>query len=142
MQRRDFLSQFGFTVALACTGCLAACSKSSSSPSPNPGGNNDDIPFNIDLGTSLQSIGASIIQAGVIVVRVGAENDNSSFIAVQSACTHQGTTIAFNSSLDHFKCPNHGSEFAQDGNVLVGPASRALKKYKVELDGNTLTIKQ
>ena len=143
MQRRDFLSDMGITLALACTGCLAACSKSASTPgggtTPPP---NSSFPFTIDLNSQLTTVGSSLVKNGVIVVRLDAANDNSSFTAVQVACTHQGTAINYKTDLGHFKCPNHGSEFSTTGSVLLGPATNALQVYKVELSGTTLTIKQ
>jgi len=143
MQRRDFLSDMGITIALACTGCLAACSKSASTPgggtTPPP---NSNFPFTIDLNSQLATVGSSVVKNGVIVVRLNATNDNSSFTAVQVACTHQGTSINYLTNLGHFKCPNHGSEFSTTGSVLLGPATNALKVYKVELSGTTLTINQ
>lgn len=145
MQRRDFLSDMGITIALACTGCLAACSKSASTPGgttpPNPP-TNTGFPFTIDLNSQLATVGSSLVKNGVIVVRLDAANDVSSFTAVQVACTHQGTSINYLTSLGHFKCPNHGSEFSTTGSVLLGPATTALKDYKIALSGTTLTISQ
>jgi len=38
-------------------------------------------------------------------------------------------------------CPCHNSKFDTSGSVLQGPATAALKKYTVVVEGNTLKIK-
>jgi cytochrome b6-f complex iron-sulfur subunit len=148
MDRRRFLSDVGITVAAACAGCLAACSKSGDDgPSPNPNPNPNPNPggpvnFNINLATDLQTVGSSKSQSGVIVVRLAEANVPESFTAVQQACTHEGTNIGFNQGQGQFVCPNHGSVFNTNGTVAQGPASRSLKKYIVTIDGNTLNVKE
>lgn len=96
--------------------------------------------FSVDLGSRLQNIGDSEISNGVILVRIAAGNNAPSFTAVQSACTHKGTTIGFNTGQGNFICPLHGSEFSKTGPVLLGPAAMALHKYTVVIDKSTLTV--
>lgn len=62
------------------------------------------------------------------------------FLAFSRACTHQGTPVDL--SGQGFLCPNHGSRFDAQGNVLTGPATRALNRLAVTYDAaaNTLTI--
>ena len=133
MQRRKFISDLGFTIAAACTACLAACSKSGMN---TPG----NVNFNIDLNSDLLTVGSSTVQSGVIVVRLAASNVPASFTAVQVACTHEGTPVNFNVPGDKFICPLHGSEFSTNGVVLMGPAGQNLKKFTVTINGNTLTV--
>ncbi len=141
MQRREFLSDISITLAAACAGCLAACSKSSSG---GGGGGGVTPPANVnitvDLNTEIPSVGNAVIKSGVIIVRLAATNDPASFTAVQAACTHEGTIINFNSSQGIFICPNHGSQFGTAGNVLLGPASSSLKKYTISINGSTMTV--
>jgi cytochrome b6-f complex iron-sulfur subunit len=137
MDRRSFLSDIGITLAVACTGCLAACSKGGTNgPTPPPQGVN----FSLDLNTALQNIGDSLVKSGVIIVRLAAGNDPSSFTAVQAACTHEGTIIGYNTGQGIFICPLHGSEFSKSGAVLLGPASANLRIYNVSIVGETMTI--
>jgi Rieske Fe-S protein len=96
--------------------------------------------FTLDLGTQLQNIGDSTVQKGVIVVRLAAGDTSDAFTAVQVACTHQGTSINYNTGQKIFICPNHGSEFNQQGAVLLGPAVLPLQKYKVTISGTQLTV--
>ena len=53
----------------------------------------------------------------VAVKRTGA----SSFLALSTTCTHEGTRIDIVNNALSFECPNHGSRFDSDGNVTRGP---------------------
>lgn len=142
MKRDEFITTLGVSLAAVCAGCLGACSKSES----DPGGAAPQVipPSNvntsIDLNTDLKNIGDSKIVSSVVVVRLAAEDLPASFTAVQLACTHEGTSIAYNSTQGKFICPNHGSQFSTSGSVLLGPANTALKKYTITISGKILTI--
>jgi Rieske Fe-S protein len=137
MKRREFISNIGLSVAGTCAVCLGACSKSNA---PGGGGGGGNVNFNLNLNSSLLNVGDSITQSGVIVVRLAANNDVSSFTAVQVACTHEGTSIGYNTGLGIFICPNHGSRFTTTGAVILGPASSNLKRYTITINGTTLTV--
>lgn len=134
MNRRDFLAKSSAPVVAVCAACLGACSKNSSSSAPT------NVNFNIDLNSQLTSVGASLVQGGVIVVRTASGNTTGSFTAVQVACTHEGTAVNWNSGSGRFVCPNHGANFSASGAVLVGPATKSLKQYTLSITGNTLTV--
>jgi len=142
MERRAFLGSLAGPVVAACSVCMAACSKSGAGTSTNNTPNTPQVPvnFNVNLDTSLLTIGASLVQSGVIVVRLASGNTPGSFTAVQVACTHEGTAINFNAGSNNFVCPNHGSTFTTAGAVTVGPATSALKKYTINISGSTMTV--
>ncbi len=145
MKRDEFLSTLGISLTAVCTGCLASCGSKSDDPTPSGGGGGGVIPpasvnFSIDLDAELLNIGDSKISSGVILVRIAAGNIGSSFTAVQVACTHEGTSIAYAKNQGQFVCPNHGSTFSNSGAVVIGPAVSNLKKYTVALSGTTLTV--
>ena len=141
MDRKNFISSVGMSVVAVCTGCLAACSKSGSNSGTTGGATAPTgFSFTTDLGSELINIGNSKVSNGVIVVRIASGSDPASFTAVQVACTHQGTSINYNSGQGQFVCPNHGSVFSTSGSVVQGPASRSLTKYTVSITGNTLIV--
>jgi cytochrome b6-f complex iron-sulfur subunit len=142
MERNEFLSKLGIGVAAVCVGCaFASCSKSgdstNSSSAPAPG---SGTVFTADLTTELTAIGQNKVASGVILVRIATGNVASSFTAVQIACTHQGNFINYNTAQGIFICPAHGSEFSSSGSVLLGPATTALQKYTVSINGSLLTV--
>ncbi len=130
---------------VACAGCgLASCGSKGNDPSPslapNPPPAGSGALFAANLNAELLNIGDSKVSDGVILVRIAAGNTAAAFTAVQISCTHQGGTIAFNTSQDRFICPLHGSEFSTAGAVLLGPAVLPLQEYKVVVADTTLTV--
>ncbi|MGR3809107.1 QcrA and Rieske domain-containing protein [Jiulongibacter sp. NS-SX5] len=142
--RKDFMKQVGIGFgAIMLMNCLQSCSDGEI-PEPNPGGGNSGIDFTLDLNDNDNSDlrvngGFKVINSqGVIVARTLADT----FIAVSSACTHQGTTVNYRANTNDFRCPNHGSEFTAVGAVSKGPATSALTKFNTSFDetANTLRI--
>ena len=142
MNRRKFIYNLGSPVFAACAVCLAGCGKSADTPNNSSGSTTPagTVNFTVDLGSQLVNIGSSLVQAGVIVVRLAAGNTSGSFTAVQVACTHQGISINYVSSANDFECPAHGSRFTTDGAVINGPAASALTKFSIRISGNTMTV--
>ena len=149
MERKEFLAKFGITMAAVCAGCsLYSCgSDPKNDPAPdNPGSDNNPPTgggsglVSANLDSEIRNIGDFKTGGGVILVRLAAGTAASAFTAVQIACTHQGTSINYNAAQGKFICPNHGSQFATNGNVLLGPATTALKAYNIAISGNTLTV--
>lgn len=56
--------------------------------------------------------------------------DHEAMKAVSAVCTHLGCTIL--RTTDGFECPCHGSCYNEEGEVLSGPAPRALAWYALE----------
>ena len=146
MERQEFLSKLGIGLVAVCVGCsLVSCGGKSNDPSPSGGATNPPPKgsgnlFTADLSSQLPNIGDSIVQQGVILVRIAVGNTAAAFTAVQVACTHQGNSIGYNAGQGIFICPAHGSEFSKAGAVLQGPAALALQKYTVSISGSTLTV--
>ena len=142
MERRAFLGSLTGPVVAVCAVCMGACSKSSStSATPGAGGTGPvNANFTVDLNSNLTTIGSSMVQSGVIIVRLAAGNTPGSFTAVQVACTHEGTSINFNQAANKFICPNHGSTFSTTGAVTLGPAASSLKAYNITINGSLMTI--
>ncbi|MBC9915416.1 ubiquinol-cytochrome c reductase iron-sulfur subunit [Chitinophaga varians] len=144
MERRDFVSNIGMTLALACVGGLAACSKGgdSASPQPTPGGANAKLSLN--LGTDLPNPGDFKISNGVIIIRTGTGKTAADFTALSSTCTHQGCTVAtFNNTSKLIECNapcGHGSRYTTSGAVNTGPATAPLTAYTITVNGNSLIV--
>lgn len=136
MTRKEFISQVGTGAAIlllpAClTTGLSSCKKKKNKSTTKV------VDFTIDVSSGpLATNGGSMIKDGVIVARTL----TGAFLAINSACSHEGTTINFIASSDSFTCPNHGAKFDAGGNVTQGPASKNLTSYKTELSGSSLHV--
>ncbi len=64
--------------------------------------------------------------------------DAGGLYAMSTRCPHLGCTVA--RQADGFRCPCHGSQFAPDGAVRVGPATRALSYLKLTLSSEGRVI--
>ncbi len=62
-------------------------------------------------------------------------------VTISRVCTHQGCTVALpgapGATLD---CPCHGSRFRTNGQVVNGPATRALSQFPTRIVGNEVVI--
>ena len=143
MKRHEFLTALGISAGTVIFApFLTSCSKGSSAladPTPTPGGSGA-VDFTLDLSLAANSVlttnGGSLISNGVIIAKTSA----GAYVAVASVCTHQGATIGYDNTNSWFHCPNHGSNFATNGSVLLGPATTALKVYSTTLTGNSLRV--
>jgi len=102
---------------------------------------NNVITLNIDSSSPLSTVGnAALLQysnGNLLVDR----SDQNTFNALSAICTHQGCLITqYDPSNEHFVCPCHGSAFNLNGQVVNGPAQRALSKYQTQFNNNQLSI--
>lgn len=135
--RREFLS---IATLAGVAAILAACGESTTGPgtiTPGPA----SIDVKLSDFPSLGSVGGiaavgTVLLSPVAIVRTG----QSSYLALSRVCTHQGCVISLASN--GFTCPCHGSRYDTQGNVLNGPATRALARLNSVLsaDGTTLTV--
>jgi Rieske Fe-S protein len=62
-------------------------------------------------------------------------------VTVSRICTHEGCTVALpgaaGATLD---CPCHGSRFLASGQVVNGPAARALSQFPTRIVGNEVVV--
>lgn len=136
MDRKEFLSLLGLSAAaIACASCVEGCAKDD--PVSGPPTN---IDFTLDLtapaNSPLNTNGGYIYKDGVIVART----TSGAYAAVSFVCTHAGTTVYYDASINRFHCPRHGSNFAIDGSVVNGPAASPLKQYTTTLSGTSLRV--
>lgn len=134
MDRKEFLTVLGLgAAAVACGQCLTACSPQDQPTAPT------NVNMTIDLSSSayasLNTPGGYVYDGGIIIA-----NTPGGFVALSQTCTHQGGTVQYDLSSNSFRCPVHGSRFADNGSVINGPASSPLASYKVKQSGSKLTI--
>jgi menaquinol-cytochrome c reductase iron-sulfur subunit len=61
-------------------------------------------------------------------------------IAFSPRCPHLGCAYHWNAKAREFLCPCHASTFSVEGNVLSGPAPRALDRFEVKVEGSKLLL--
>lgn len=71
------------------------------------------------------------------VTRVNA----TTVVAVSRICTHEACTVDLPTApLGSLDCPCHGSRFQVTGQVINGPAPRALASFPTAIDGNDVIV--
>jgi Rieske Fe-S protein len=60
--------------------------------------------------------------------------------AFMLACPHQNTALRWNSKDQKFQCPKHHSQYRPDGTFIDGRATRAMDRFAVKHEGNTLVV--
>jgi cytochrome b6-f complex iron-sulfur subunit len=133
MNRRDLVQKvlLGSTALVFIPSAFTACKKDTST-----GGNNIIIDLSLPENSALNNTGGSKIVGSIIVANTG----NDKFVALEKTCTHEGCTVAYNSTASNFQCPCHQSVYSTTGIVLSGPAPTALTSHSVSKSGNILTI--
>jgi Rieske Fe-S protein len=84
---------------------------------------------------------ADVPREGALVLprhRCAIVRQGASVLALDLTCTHLGCTVKATS--EGFACPCHGSRFGPGGEVVRGPATRALRRLAVEARGATLRV--
>ena len=136
MDRKNFLNSITGGLALTCVSCMmAACSKEEDN-----GGGGSTPTLTIDLSSQLTNVGDFVAASGLIVVRLAAGNQASSFKAFSNVCPHEAGTISYNKTTTVFTCAKHGATFNQSGAVTTGPATSGMSTKTVTVTGTTLTV--
>ncbi len=65
---------------------------------------------------------------------------DSEVVAYAPQCTHLGCAYHFEESKGEFICPCHTTNFSIEGEVLSGPAPRALDRFPVKVQGSRVLI--
>ena len=139
--RRVFVVTTGATVA----GTFAGCGGGGSSPS-SPSAPPTAPPISGEIRVPLMGVGETVtasanlvggLQTPLAVTRVS----QTEVVAVSRICTHMSCTVNLpTSSGGTLDCPCHGSRFRTTGQVVNGPAARALFQFPARIQGNEVII--
>ena len=61
---------------------------------------------------------------------------------INAVCTHLGCVVPWNTGADRFICPCHGSQYDSTGRKVRGPAPLSLALAHVEIENDTVFLKQ
>jgi cytochrome b6-f complex iron-sulfur subunit len=129
LSRRAFLAEAGLAAATAAF--LAACGDGQIGGG-GPTGPVSAVTVKVSDFPDLATVGKlTNINTQIAAKRTGA----ATFEAFSRSCTHEGTTVVLFQS--GFFCPNHGSQFDNNGHVTVGPATRDLPTLNAVYDATT-----
>jgi len=125
---------------------LEACGGSATSPSSAPslpvvGGSigSGVVLVTVDSSSPLSSAGGAVLVQSSAGNFLAARTSQDVFVALTAICTHEGCTITgFQNS--RYVCPCHGSQYSTNGQVVMGPATVALRQFPTQFSNNVLTI--
>jgi cytochrome b6-f complex iron-sulfur subunit len=143
IDRKEFMRQVGLSFgAIVLMNCIQSCGDGGEIPDPNPI-TNTKLDFSIDLKTTdysaLKTKGTfTVMKAQNVII---AHTNDDTWIAVDSRCTHEQTTIGYRAASNDFVCPNHGSTFSSTGAVTKSPATAALTRYSTSFDATNNTLR-
>lgn len=137
--RRTVLKGLGVAAAVA---LVPGCTQGSDLPTGKTTSCGSNLCLDLDDGSNkaLTSPGGAMLvdtsRDTIMVIRMS----STDVIALSAICTHAGCSMSFNNSSQLLECPCHGSRFAENGQVVTGPAVRPLTTYGASLDTTTNTI--
>ncbi|MBL8941401.1 MAG: Rieske (2Fe-2S) protein [Archangium sp.] len=112
----------------------------SCSDAPTPGASQVRIELS-DVPALRTPGGAALVERPDVLLNVWVLHlMNGCFTAVWRVCTHGACDVEAREN--ELYCPCHGSRFALDGAVLQGPATRALRAFRVVREGETLLLER
>lgn len=151
MNRREFVRWVGvgaiassLPVAIAaCGGGESASTSNSASPAPTTGGGTTVGDATVGGATVSELDQAGFINLTVdgqaaTIVRNPEKADE--ILAVNTKCTHKGCTVAWKADQKSFVCPCHGAKYNAMGEVTNPPATAPLTPYKVNVNGDQITV--
>ncbi len=155
LKRRSFLAYFSIGWLTSCFPVvLAACAPNKSATQATA---TTDTPTTDDKGTAKPALKktadgftvvgsvAQLEKAGYLQTKeVAVSKDPTNpkqLLAVNPKCTHQNCDVKWMAGEKKYDCPCHDSEFAADGKVLKGPATKSLATYPAKIVGTQVLVK-
>jgi Rieske Fe-S protein len=56
------------------------------------------------------------------------------------SCPHQNQALRWDAKETRFQCPKHKSKYQPDGTFISGRATRAMDRYAVRHEGDTIVV--
>lgn len=137
--RRTVLKGLGVAAAVA---LVPGCTQGSDLPTGKTTSCGSNVCLDLDdsANKALTTPGGAMLidtsRDTIMVIRMS----STDVIALSAICTHAGCSMNFNNGSQLLECPCHGSKFAENGQVVQGPAVRPLTTYTASLDTTTNTI--
>ena len=119
LSRRAFLAKSTLAVAgvaALTTGCGDGQIGGAGATGPLPTG----LTLKVSTVPALETVGTLAFHPQDVRVAIK-RTVPASFLALSTACTHEGTRIDIVNNAQSFECPNHGSRYDSDGNVTRQP---------------------
>ena len=156
IRRREFLAA---GCALA---CLSGCGRRlPGAETPDDTGRDDEAPADATCDDTLvpDATWVEIPLAGYPTLRerggwayvvvpdrlvnvIAVHGTDGCYRAIWRICTHGACENDWDPAANVARCPCHGSEFAEDGSVLRGPATRGVRAFAVVRVGESLWLKR
>jgi Rieske Fe-S protein len=96
-----------------------------------------DRPLEIALGTLLPGQAEYVDRRGQQLI-VLSRSDGP--LVFNAACTHLGCNVLWDTASRMFRCPCHGAEFDESGEVVSGPVNTPMKRIPFEIKDGTLFV--
>ncbi len=141
MERRVFLQWVGVgSLASFLPVAIVACNSEfgSETLTASPNGTFEAI------GTvaQLEQTGQLNVKVGDATAIVQRDPTNNNLVAVNPICPHRGCEVVWQANESAFVCPCHAAKFGVTGEVLQGPAERALATYPLKTEGNSILLQK
>ncbi len=154
LKRRSFLTYFSlgwlttcFPVVLAACAPKSATQSTANADAPTAGGNTPTKPALKKTADGFTIVGsvAELEKTGYLQSKEFAVSKDptnpTKLIAVNPTCTHKACTVKWSAGEKKYDCPCHDAEFAADGKVLKGPATKNLAVYPAKIVGTQVLVK-
>ncbi len=139
-------------VLVGCAACVVVgCARHASDSAPAPTPSCDDgasvegwVPIPLADYPALAEVGgwAEVDLPEHLLVVVVAQPEPGCFVAIWRVCTHGACEVDWDPASATAVCPCHGSVFAADGSVLVGPATEPVRAFPVVRRGDVLWLQR
>ena len=73
----------------------------------------------------------------IVLVRASEEE----VLAMSAICTHLRCVLRWDAAAGHLLCPCHAGSFDGSGNVLSGPPTRPLPRYRTEIRDDEILVR-